>query len=75
MPVVYTFDVFSSLDGFGSYEGGNWAAIGVSKAPSFSTPVSPCTRRSNGWSSVPTPIGNSWTCWARALWDPRWLTR
>ena len=24
MPAIYTFDVFSSLDGFGSYDGGNW---------------------------------------------------
>jgi dihydrofolate reductase len=24
MTAIYTFDVFSSLDGFGSYDGGNW---------------------------------------------------
>ena len=24
MTATYTFDVFSSLDGFGSYDGGNW---------------------------------------------------
>jgi hypothetical protein len=24
MTAIYTFDVFSSLDGFGSYNGGGW---------------------------------------------------
>jgi hypothetical protein len=24
MTATYTFDVFSSLDGFGSYDGGDW---------------------------------------------------
>lgn len=24
MTAIYTFDVFSSLDGFGSYDGGDW---------------------------------------------------
>jgi hypothetical protein len=32
MTATYTFDVFSSLDGFGTASG-NWAATGASKAP------------------------------------------
>ena len=72
MTATYTFDVFSSLDGFGSYTAAaTGAAIGVSKDPSFSTAASPCTRRSSGWSTGPTPIGNSWSCWARAPRSPR----
>src|SRR5438445_12661408 len=39
MTATYAFDVFSSLDGFGSHSG-NWAATGASKAPSCSTTAS-----------------------------------
>jgi hypothetical protein len=67
MAATYTFDVFSTLDGYGSYHGGTGAATGVNKAPSFSTTASPCTARSSGWCSGPTPFGNSCSCWARAL--------
>ena len=35
MPAVYTFDVFSSLDGFGSYEGGNWGGYWGKQGPEF----------------------------------------
>ena len=44
MAAIYTFDVFSSLDGFGSASGGDWGAPGASRAPSYSTTASPCTR-------------------------------
>ena len=49
MTATYTFDVFSSLDGFGSYdEPGDWAVTGASKAPNCSIAASPCTARSSG---------------------------
>jgi hypothetical protein len=50
MTATYTFDVFSSLDGFGAASG-NWTGYWASKAPSSSTTASPCTTRSSGWSS------------------------
>ena len=42
MTATYTFDVFSSLDGYGS-PAATGAATGVSKAPSCSTTALPCT--------------------------------
>jgi dihydrofolate reductase len=33
MPVTYTFDVFSSLDGFGSISGGNWGGYWGKQGP------------------------------------------
>ncbi len=59
MPATYTFDVFSSLDGFGSHSGGDWGGYWGKQGPSCSTTASPCTARSNGWSSGPRPIGPS----------------
>ena len=47
MTATYTFDVFSSLDGFGAHSG-NWGGYGQAKAPSCSTTASPCTARSSG---------------------------
>ena len=35
MPAIYTFDVFSSLDGFGSYDGGNWGGYWGKHGPEF----------------------------------------
>jgi hypothetical protein len=32
---TYTFDVFSSLDGFGSYDGGNWGGYWGKQGPEF----------------------------------------
>ena len=76
MTATYTFDVFSSLDGFGSYdEPATGAATGASRAPSCSTTASPCSTSSSGWSSGPTPIGSSCSCWARAPRSPRCATR
>src|SRR4051794_10705803 len=48
MTATYTFDVFSTLDGFGSYNSNGDRA---SRVPSFSTAASPSTARSSGWSS------------------------
>ena len=44
MTATYTFDVFATLDGFGSYdEPATGAATGASRDPSCSTTASPCT--------------------------------
>ena len=53
MTATYTFDVFSSLDGFGSVSAATGAATGASRAPSCSTTASRCSARSSGWSSGP----------------------
>ena len=47
MTATYTFDVFSSLDGFGAASG-NWTGYWGSRALSSSTIASPCTARSSG---------------------------
>jgi hypothetical protein len=64
MTATYTFDIFSTLDGYGSYTAK--ADTGASKVPSSSTTALLCTAQSSGWSSGPTPIGSSRSCWARA---------
>jgi dihydrofolate reductase len=35
MSAIYTFDVFCSLDGFGSYDGGNWGGYWGKQGPEF----------------------------------------
>ena len=35
MTAIYTFDVFCSLDGFGSYDGGNWGGYWGKQGPEF----------------------------------------
>ena len=35
MAAIYTFDVFSSLDGFGSYDGGDWGGYWGKQGPEF----------------------------------------
>jgi len=66
MPATYTFDVVSTLDGFASFEGGDWGPFWAREAPSCSTIAWPPTARSSGWSSGRTPIGSSCSSWARA---------
>jgi hypothetical protein len=53
MTATYTFDVFSTLDAFGSPSPGTWGATGASRGPSCSTIASPHSLRSSGWSSGP----------------------
>ena len=60
MTATYTFDVVSTLDGYGSYtEDGDWGGSGASKARSSWTAALPCTTHSSGWSSGPTRFGSS----------------
>ncbi|MDQ4034958.1 MAG: deaminase, partial [Chloroflexota bacterium] len=35
MTALYTFDVFSTLDGFGSFGGGNWGGYWGKQGPEF----------------------------------------
>ena len=35
MTATYTFDVFCSLDGFGSYDGGDWGGYWGKQGPEF----------------------------------------
>ncbi|TDB79391.1 deaminase [Actinomadura sp. KC216] len=35
MTAIYTFDVFSTLDGFGSYDGGDWGGYWGKQGPDF----------------------------------------
>ncbi len=35
MSAIYTFDVFSTLDGFGSYDGGDWGGYWGKQGPEF----------------------------------------
>nr|WP_279581515.1 dihydrofolate reductase family protein [Fodinicola feengrottensis] len=35
MAATYTFDIFSSLDGFGSFNGGNWGGYWGKQGPEF----------------------------------------
>ena len=35
MTAAYTFDIFSSLDGFGSYDGGDWGGYWGKQGPEF----------------------------------------
>jgi dihydrofolate reductase len=35
MAAIYTFDVFSTLDGFGSYDGGDWGGYWGRQGPEF----------------------------------------
>ena len=55
MPATYTFDVFCTLDGYGSYDKTATGAATGAHGPEFSIAASPCTARSSGW------------CWGRHL--------
>ena len=73
MTATYTFDVFSSLDGFGSHSG-NWGGYWGSKGPSCSITALPCMARSSGWSSGLTRIEHSRDGWPRAPRSPMCVT-
>ena len=57
MPITYTFDVFSSLNGYGA--AGGWTGYWASRAQSCWTTARLVRGGSSGWSSGPTPIGQS----------------
>jgi hypothetical protein len=72
MTASYTFDVFSTLDGFGSYgSGGDWGGYWGKQVPSSSTTASPSTAPTSGWSSGPRPSASSSSCSGPT---PSWTT-
>ncbi|WCB94383.1 hypothetical protein DSM104299_03117 [Baekduia alba] len=73
MTATYTFDIFSSLDGFGSVDGGDWGKQGPDLLDHRLASFDAERRMVFG----PTPSGSSWRCWPRAPRDVRdpWVTR
>jgi hypothetical protein len=61
MTAAYTFDIFSTLDGFGSHRG-DWGGYGAGKAPNCSIAASPYTASRSGWSLAPPHSGHSCRC-------------
>ena len=60
MTATYTFDVFSSLDGYGSYgPPGDWGGYWGKQGPELLDTASRCTAVSTGWSSGPPRSGSS----------------
>ena len=68
MTAIYTWDVFSTLDGYGSYgEGGDWGGYWGKQGPELLEHRAALSRRpSSGWSSGPPPSGRSLQIMARA---------
>jgi hypothetical protein len=67
---TYTFDAFSSLDGYGSHSGGNWGDYWGKQGPEL-LDYRLALYDAERWSSGPTPIGNLCDCWARAPRSPK----
>ena len=64
---TYTFDVFATLDGFGSYgPDGDWGGYWGKQGPEFLDRRLAVLARTSGWSSEPPPSGSSRSCSARA---------
>ena len=79
MTATYTFDVFMSLDGYGSYgPGSDWGGYWGKQARGCSSTAWGCTAASSGWSSEPTRSRPSRRCWPEhrglRVRDP-WVTR
>ena len=74
MTAQYTFDVFSSLDGFGA-AGGDWTGYWGKQGPELLDHRLARTGKRNGWYSVPTRTGRSRRWWRRAPTSPKFATR
>jgi hypothetical protein len=61
MTATFTFDVFSSLDGFGAASG-NWTGYSGKQGPELLDHRLACTARNSGWSSGPARTGRSRGC-------------
>jgi hypothetical protein len=60
MIAIYTGDVFTTLDGFGSYKAhGDWGGYWANKVPSSWIAASRSTARNCGWYSERTRSGCS----------------
>ena len=65
MTAPYTFDVFSSLDGFGSHHG-DWGGYWGKQGPELLDRRLALYRPEQRMVFGPPPSGRSWRCWARA---------
>ena len=66
MTATYTWDVFSSLDGYGSYDTAStadWGGYWGKQGPSSLRIASRSSARTSAWCSEPIPSATSWTCW------------
>ena len=71
MAATYTFDVFSSLDGFGSASGGGWGGYWGKQGPELLDHRVALYGEEQRMVFGPTPIGYSHRCWPRAPRSPR----
>ena len=75
MTATYTFDVFTSLDGFGVVNGGDWGGYWGKQGPQLlEHRLALYDEESANGTSAPTHIGNSRRCWPTAPRSPRCAT-
>ena len=66
MTTTYTFDVFATLDGYGSYgPEGDWGGYWGKQGPELIARRRCCMTTSSEWCSAPTPSASSWRCSGR----------
>ena len=65
MTATYTFDVFTSLDGFGSHHG-DWGGYWGKQGPELLDHRLSLYDRSNGWCSAPPPLREFVACLGRS---------
>ena len=74
MTASYTFDIFSTLDGYGSYgPDGDWGGYWGKQGPKL------LDRRMSLYDNEQRMVvgakrsGSTWRCWARASTHPAWM--
>jgi len=65
MTAAYTFDVFSSLDGYGGVSGGDWGGYWGKQGPELLDRRLALYGEEQRMVLGPTPIGRSHRCWPR----------
>ena len=73
MTATYTFDVFSSLDGYGAASA-NWTGYWGKQGPELLDHRLALYGAEQGWCSGPTRIANFRECWPRAPRSPKCVT-
>jgi hypothetical protein len=74
MTATYTFDAFSSLDGYGTATG-DWGGYWGKQGPELLEHRLAIYRPEQRMVFGPTRIGRSRRCWPRSPRCPRWVTR
>lgn len=74
MTATYTFDVFSSLDGYGSHSGGDWGGYWGKQGPELLDHRLAVYDAEQRMVFGPTPIGYSCDCSAPVAKRPPWVT-